>query len=237
MRDYVTVLPHAVFRTLAISVPSILEAARGEADHARFDRRLRDWAGALVEHVGMRVHVRGREHVAPGEAYVVMSNHQSHYDIPVIFVALPMLSIRMVAKAGLFRVPIWGRALRVAGFVPVDRSDRAQAIGALAAARQALAQGISIWIAPEGTRARDGRLGRFKQGGFHLALESGARILPVSIDGTYAALPANTRRVRRGVEVRVTIHRPVDPASFGPERRAELVEAVRASIASALANA
>src|SRR5262245_15773591 len=110
------VLPHAVVETLKISAPTVIEAARGRLDHPLYDRRLRKWAKKLIDYVDMNVRVRGKERVAPGESYVVMSNHQSVYDIPVVFVALDMLSIRMVAKAGLFRVPIWGRALKIAGF-------------------------------------------------------------------------------------------------------------------------
>jgi 1-acyl-sn-glycerol-3-phosphate acyltransferase len=178
--------------------------------------------------------VHGLEHVAAGESYVVMSNHQSHYDIPVVFCALPMLSIRMVAKASLFRVPIWGRALRVSGFVPVDRSRRERAIASLRAARETMQSGISVWIAPEGTRSRTGELGELKHGGFHLALDTGVRILPVTIDGTRDVLPANGYAVRRGVRVRVTVHPPIDPREHGPERRAELVDRVRAAIAGSL---
>jgi 1-acyl-sn-glycerol-3-phosphate acyltransferase len=233
--DLVAVLPHAVFHTLRISAPTIVEAARGRTDHALYDERLRGWARALVDYVGLEFEVRGAENVPRGESFVVMSNHQSVYDIPVVYLALPMLSIRMVAKAILFRVPVWGRALRISGFVEVDRKDRARAIAALRAARETMASGISVWIAPEGTRSRSGELGDFKQGGFHLALETGARILPVTIDGTRNVLPADTYSVERGVHVNVTIHPPIDPAAYGAERRAELVADVRRAIAAPLA--
>src|SRR5687768_14758815 len=111
------VLPHAVVETLKISAPTVVEAARGRTDHALYDRRLREWARRLVGYVGMKIEVQGKENLQPGETYVVMSNHQSVYDIPVVYLALPELSIRMVAKAGLFQIPIWGQALKTAGFV------------------------------------------------------------------------------------------------------------------------
>lgn len=227
-------LPHAAIETLKISAPTVIEAARGGVDRERSDERLRTWARALVERVGMHVEVSGREHVEAGRSYVVMSNHQSHYDIPVIYLALPMLSIRMAAKAGLFKVPIWGQALAASGFVAVDRRDRARAIAALRRARETMAGGISIWIAPEGTRSRTGELGPFKQGGFHLAIETGAPILPVTLEGTIDALPPEGRAVRRGVRVRATIHAPIESREFAPERRAELTQRVREVIGSRL---
>jgi 1-acyl-sn-glycerol-3-phosphate acyltransferase len=228
------VLPHAVVETLKISAPTVVEAARGNTDHQLYDRRLRGWAQRLVDYVGMKIEVRGREHLVAGETYVVMSNHQSVYDIPVIYLSLPELSIRMVAKAGLFKIPIWGQALKTAGFVELDRANRVKAIKALNAARATMESGISIWIAPEGTRTRNGQLLPFKQGGFHLALETGARILPVTISGTRHVLPADTYEVRRGAEVTVTVHPPIDPAPYGKVRRNELVTLVRETIGNVL---
>src|SRR4029079_5554001 len=92
---------------------------------------------------------------------------------PLIFAALPG-SIRMLTKKELFRVPIWGRGLAAGEFVSLDRSQRQQAIRDLGAARDKMADGVILWVAPEGTRSKDGRLGSFKKGGFLLALENGA---------------------------------------------------------------
>ena len=162
-----------------------------------------------------------------------MSNHQSLYDVPVMFQALKR-RVRMVAKSELFKIPGWGRAMRVAGFVEVNRGNRAAAIRGLEQAKTALREGTSIWIAPEGTRGPGDKLLPFKQGGFHLALDTGARILPVSIDGTSAALTAHGRVVHEGAKVRVTVGHPIAAADYGPERREELVAAVRHAIASKL---
>ena len=162
-----------------------------------------------------------------------MSNHQSLYDIPVLYRTLP-LRLRMVAKAELFRIPIWAQAMRAAGFIELDRSARERAIESLERAKAAIERGTSIWIAPEGTRSQDGSLGAFKLGGFHLAAGAGARILPVTVSGTRAILPAKGARVTPGAEVRVTVHAPVDPADYGGEVTDPLVQAVRRAIESAL---
>jgi 1-acyl-sn-glycerol-3-phosphate acyltransferase len=116
----------------------------------------------------------------------------------------------MVAKTELFKVPIWGRAMRAGGMIEVDRSDRARAIASLRRAGEAIADGVSIGIAPEGSRTRDGKVGPLKKGGFHLALETGAAILPVAINGSYNILPPETIRMRRGVAVSVLIGEPIE---------------------------
>ncbi|HEU4408262.1 MAG TPA: lysophospholipid acyltransferase family protein [Polyangiaceae bacterium] len=229
-------LTHAVVETLRISVPTVAEAVLGRSQPASvYDARLRSWSRELLEHARARVRAEGLEKIGDGrEVFVVMSNHQSVYDIPVLFQALPM-SLRMVAKQELFRVPVWGRAMRYSGFVAIDRSDRRRAIESLAVAKQKMQdEGVSIWIAPEGTRSRTGELGPFKSGGFHLALDAGLRILPVSIAGTFELLQADTANIKKGGDVRVAVHEPVDPRAYGPGRRAELMADVRAAIASEL---
>src|SRR5690606_11046135 len=226
-------LLHAVRETVRISAPTVLDATLRRLTPEVCDARLERWSQRLLERARVELVTSGIENAPPGEAFIVMSNHQSLYDIPVVYQSLRR-RLRMVAKRELFRVPLWGAAMRRAGFICVDRSDRSAAIASLAAARGELARGTSTWIAPEGTRSETGRPGEFKQGGFHLAIDPGARILPLTISGTRAVLPSHGRRVRNGVTVRVTVHPPIDTAAYGSERRAELVAAVRAAIESAL---
>jgi 1-acyl-sn-glycerol-3-phosphate acyltransferase len=163
-----------------------------------------------------------------------MSNHQSLFDIPMLFQALRPMTLRMVAKTELYKIPVFGRTLTIAEFVELDRGDKGRARESLALAQRRLKSGINVWIAPEGTRSPTGRLAPFKGGGFKLALDTGARILPVTIEGTRHVMAAKARKVRRGERVDVTVHAPIDPQPFGRERRAELVALVRAAITSAL---
>ena len=225
----IDVLARAAVETLKVSMPTLVEASMGLLTAEVCTDRLDSWSRNLVRQARIDLDVSGREHLTPGEAYVVMSNHQSHYDIPVLFQAL-RVPLRMVAKKELYRIPIMAHAMRAAGFVEVDRSDRRSAISTLESARERLSDAISIWIAPEGTRSLDGRLGSFKKGGFHLALGTGLRILPVTIEGTRGALPAKGLTVRKGARVRVTIAKPIDPADYGPSRMADLVRDVRSAI-------
>ncbi|HET7541464.1 MAG TPA: lysophospholipid acyltransferase family protein [Polyangiaceae bacterium] len=226
-------LLRAAGATLRISVPTLFDALFGKLTPEVCDARLAWWSKRLLAQAEVSLQVSGVEHARSARAFVVMSNHQSLYDIPALYQALP-LRLRMVAKAELFRIPIWAQAMRVAGFVELDRSARERAIESLERAKIALAGGTSIWIAPEGTRSRDGSVGPFKLGGFHLALGAAAPILPVSVAGTRQILPAKGARVEKGAVVRVTIHPAVDPASYGEQVSEPLVQAVRETIQSAL---
>jgi len=223
----------AMAETLAISVPTVVEAARGKLSMESCDARLRSWASRILEQAGATVEVRGQSHLHPGETYVVMSNHRSLYDVPVLFDSFPG-RLRMVAKSELFRIPIWGRAMQVAGFIDVDRRNSQRAIASLERAKLVLESGTSVWIAPEGTRSRSGELGPFKTGGFMLALGTGHKILPVALRGTERILPADGALVQRGAHVEVQFGEPVDPASYGRDARDALVARVRADIAALL---
>lgn len=220
--------------TARITVATVADGALGRPGVAeRADERLASWSARLHEIAQMRVRVDGREHFDTDECFVVMSNHQSHFDVPVLYRVLDR-RLRMVGKTELFKIPLFGRAMRVAGFVEVDRSNRAQAVHALDGARTALAHGTNIWIAPEGTRSETGKLAPFKKGGFHLALAAKVRILPVSIDGTKDVLPAHSRVIRTGRSVRVVVSPPIDPAELGKDRLPELMSRVREAIAAHL---
>lgn len=230
----VDVLLFAALETVKISVPTIVDGLRGRVSPRVCDARLDRWSRRLVEQARIRLEVTGREHVVAGESYVVMSNHQSHYDIPIVFQAL-RIPLRMVAKKELFEIPVMGRAMRYSGFVEVDRGRHARAVRSLASARERLqADGTSVWIAPEGTRSRTGALGSFKRGGFHLAIDAGLRVLPVSIDGSRRVLPAKGLHVSKGELVRVAVHPPVAASDFGRERVSDFIASVREAIAAGL---
>jgi 1-acyl-sn-glycerol-3-phosphate acyltransferase len=217
----------AFYHTLRISVPTVLDALRGQLEPATCDERLHDWAQTLVSITRTDVHIEGQEHIPP-QACIVMSNHQSHSDIPLLYAAIPpSMRLRMVAKAELFRVPIWGRAMHLSGFIPIDRGDRASAIASLEIAKRDLANGTFIWIAPEGTRSRTGQLGKLKKGGFVLAKDTGCPILPVCIDGSGEILPAEGIHLRKDKKARVSF-RPLIP-TVGRDIE-ELMDDVRSAI-------
>jgi 1-acyl-sn-glycerol-3-phosphate acyltransferase len=225
-----------IYETLAISVPTVVDAVHGRVTKAISDQRLARWANNIVRNAHIEVHVEGREHLSRGQTYLVMSNHQSLYDIPVLFEVVGP-NIRMITKQELFTVPIFGNALAAGGFISIDRSKRNAAIRSLDRARQLLASGTHVWIAPEGTRSRDGKLLPFKKGAFYLAFEALLPILPVTLRGTRDALPAKGVRSRPGAHVDVTIHPNIDPAPYvarGKRGRDDLMQEVRRRMESAL---
>ncbi|MEI8256425.1 MAG: lysophospholipid acyltransferase family protein [Deltaproteobacteria bacterium] len=226
----------AVYETLAISVPTVADGDFSRETVARSNARLTLWSRRLLAQAEVDLTVEGQEHLEPGRPYVVMSNHASHYDVPVLFQAWPG-TMRMVAKTELYRVPVFGRAMTAAGFIEIDRSNRERAIASLKIARERLAMGISVWIAPEGTRSRTGELKPFKKGGFMLAMETGLSVAPVGIVGSRDILPVGTRWVQPGARVHVVIGRPISvpPLASGHDARDRLMAEVRAAIEAAAA--
>jgi 1-acyl-sn-glycerol-3-phosphate acyltransferase len=193
-----------------ISAVSLVDLARGSLERDDVDERARWFAHRVIELLQIRLSASGAERVPPDRAYVYMSNHQSHLDIPMLYATLPSPTIRMLGKKELFQIPIWGRALRAAEFIEVDRSNHVRAVQSIERAAELLRDGVSIYLAPEGTRSRDGRIGKLKKGGFHLAKETGTPIVPVAIRGTIDILPRGTRTMHSGKDVAVTIGAPID---------------------------
>ena len=191
-----------------ITAPTLLEAVQGSLGRSAIDERARWFGREVVRLLDVKLDVAGAERV-PAEAVVYMSNHQSHMDIPILYATLPSPTIRMLAKTELFRIPLWGRALRAADFVEVDRGNHTRAVASIEHAAQLIKDGVSIYLAPEGTRSRDGRIGRLKKGGFHLALGTGAPIVPVAIRGTIDILRRGDKVMRSGQSVRVRIGDPI----------------------------
>jgi 1-acyl-sn-glycerol-3-phosphate acyltransferase len=189
----------------------------------------RPWSRLLLLAAGIRLDVQGRWHVPEGPCLLVV-NHQSLFDIPTLFLAVPGRT-RFVAKQSLFRIPFLGWAMRASGCIPIDRGNRARAVRSLMHAAHRVRGGTSVVLFAEGTRSRDGRLAPFKKGGFHLALQAGVPVVPIAISGSFRRLAPGTLRVRPGT-VAVRIAPPLDPAAC--PRVEDLMEQVRQAIASRL---
>jgi 1-acyl-sn-glycerol-3-phosphate acyltransferase len=183
-----------------------------------------------VKLVGVNVVVRGMENLQPGQNYIFMSNHVSNLDPPILIPSIPGRCSVLVKKE-LFRTPVLGSGMKLAQLVPVDRSDRDAAIESVQAAIEVLRQGLHMLIYPEGTRSSDGRLLPFKKGPFHLAMDSGVPVVPVTLLGTYESWPKTRFALHPGTAT-VVFHPPLDPRDYGD--RDALMQDVRAAIASAL---
>jgi 1-acyl-sn-glycerol-3-phosphate acyltransferase len=179
---------------------------------------------------GVRTKMVGYETLDLSRNYIFMSNHVSNLDPPVLIPRLPFRQTVMVKKE-LFKVPILGPAMRLADFVPIDRSNREAAVAGVRDAEATVRKGLHMAVFPEGTRSRDGVLLPFKKGPFYLAMETGTPIVPITILGSEKLLPKGKTLARAG-EVALVFHPVVDPKDH-PDRD-ELMKTVRDAVASAL---
>lgn len=191
------------------------------------------WGKTLAFLTGMRVTLRSEATLEPGRPYVFMANHVSSADIWALYAVLPV-RVRMIAKKQLGAIPFFGWALRAGRFVFIDRQDPHAARRSIDEAARRIRGGVSVLIFPEGTRSRDGRLGSFKKGGFHLAVNAGVPIVPVAVRGTFALLPPKTLWIRPG-PVEVVLAPPVPTQGLADTERSHLVERVQAMVAARLA--
>jgi len=186
-------------------------------------------AGYYLARIDVRV--EGRELVPAKTSCIFMANHVSNLDPPALLPNIPGRTSAFI-KDSLMRIPVFGLGLRLAEFIPVDRSgDRESAQESIAAARRILAKGMHITTFVEGTRSPDGRMLPFKKGPFYLAKETGAPCIPVSIWGTETMMAKGSLRIHPGT-AHVIFHRPLNPADY--ETREDLMAAVRAAIACGL---
>lgn len=237
--------PYHWWRTVFFLIPaiSVYTIVLGAASivSSLFDRRgyfahgcARAWSWLILKTTGVRVDIQGLERVVRGTTYVFVSNHQSIYDIPVIFASLPY-QLRIISKASLARFPVLGWHLRRGGHLFVDRRhpDRA---GILGRWRALVSEGLSLLIFAEGTRSWEGRVARFKAGSFLLAIEAGLPIVPLAVIGTRQVMPKGRLRTEPA-SVRLIVHDPIQPpAIVAPTTRdaKALADRVHAIVAEAV---
>jgi 1-acyl-sn-glycerol-3-phosphate acyltransferase len=207
----------------AVSVASSLFERTGRFAHGC----ARLWSRLILATTGVRVRIEGLESLEPGKTYIFVSNHQSIYDIPVIFWWLPY-QLRIIAKESLGSFPFIGWHLRRTGHLLVDRRNPDRA-GILKRWRDLVVNGLSLIIFPEGTRSADGRVGRFKAGSFMLAIEAGLPIVPVSIVGTRFVMRKGRLTVEPG-DVRLVVHPPIETAGRAEQPTIDHARALAAEV-------
>lgn len=190
------------------------------------DKTLHHWVDQLLDIVKVKYKVINPNQVQPqpGKATILMCNHSSAYDIPLGFKAFPNHSIRMLAKKELSRIPIMGKGMSAAEFPFVDRKNRYQAIKDLEYVHELMKSGIVIWVAPEGTRSKDGKLAPFKKGAFITAIQAQATIIPIGIRGAFNILPARSFRINLNEQAEIHIGQPIDATLFSIENKDALIE-------------
>jgi 1-acyl-sn-glycerol-3-phosphate acyltransferase len=200
-------IPAITVYTIVLGATSIISSVfdrRGYTAHAC----ARWWSWLILKTTGVRVEISGLERLIAGNTYIFVSNHQSHYDTPVIFNSLPF-QLRIIAKESLSRFPILGWHLKRGGHLFVDRRNPDRA-GILNRWRALVSEGLSLIIYAEGTRSPDGHVARFKAGSFLLAIQAGLPIVPLAVIGTRDVMPKGRLRTEPG-DVRLVIHDPIQP--------------------------
>lgn len=193
----------------------------------------RVWSRIMLRTVGARVSYHGLSRALEQTPCIFAANHQSQIDIWALARVVPVAT-RFAAKRELFRIPLLGWVLATADFVPIDRSNRAEAMRSLGRAVEQIRRGRSLVLFPEGARSRDGRLRPFKKGPFHVAVAAGVPVVPVAIRGSFDVLAPGSLRVRPGA-VDVFFEPAIDVAPYGADGLAELVARVHGAIAERLA--
>jgi 1-acyl-sn-glycerol-3-phosphate acyltransferase len=191
------------------------------------------WSRVGLFVAGVELAVEGTELVPRGQPLIFMGNHQSNFDVLALFQAVPV-RFNWLAKEELFKIPVFGRSIRCAGYIPIDRSDGRKALGSLKRAAEIVKGGTSVAIFPEGTRSNDGELLPFKRGGFMLGVRAGVPIVPFSIRGSMAVNPPDNFLMLRKGTIRVRFSEPIPVKSSGSEVLPEIMEKVRKAIAAGL---
>ncbi len=220
-----TVLSTVVFGMLAIIVSFF--SKKGEGVH----HVARAWGKCILWISGVRVETHGFDPGLIGQSCIFMSNHQSNYDIPVLYCGLPV-QFRWLAKEELFRIPIFGRSMRSAGYISIDRSNRKSAFKSLAKAAEMIRAGTSVMIFPEGTRSGDGNLLPFKKGGFVLAVDAGVPIVPIVISGTHKIMPKGRLLITRH-RVRIDVCAPISASAYTRKTKDDLMVHVQTAMSEA----
>lgn len=186
------------------------------------------WSRICAFFTPIFVKVRGIENVDRKQSYIVVSNHQSHYDIFVVF-GWMWMDLKWVMKKELRKVPFIGYACEKVGHIIIDRSDHQAAVESINAAKKNLINGTSAIFFPEGTRSRDGNIGKFKKGAFFLAIDLGLPILPLTIKGTRKILPSHSTNLLPG-KAELIVHPPISTKGYSEANLSELMTKTRTVI-------
>lgn len=212
-------LTTVILGTVAI-ILSIFDSS-GNAPHLV----ARLWGKIQLKTTGTKVRIEGLDKIDPKQSYILVSNHQSNFDIFALLGYLP-IQFRWTAKASLFRIPFLGWAMSRIGYIPIERESPKKAYKSMLQAAEKVKNGISVMIFPEGTRSPDGHLQPFKKGVFLIALKSQAPILPITIKGTNKIMRKGDWRTYPG-NVQIIIDQPLETKHVSPMEEEVLSAKVR----------
>lgn len=218
--------------TLDMCIRCIIRNLAGKVTRPWVDSRMERWSKQMVQlwRITCTIHNPKKVHPKAGQPTILMCNHSSLFDIPVCYRAFNDISLRMLAKKEMSKLPFMGKAMKNAEFPFIDRKNRRQAVKDLAVIHDMLASGIVMWIAPEGTRSPDAHVGPFKKGGFITAIQTKATIIPMGVRGAFDILPSRTRKCYLNQKAEVHIGDPIDASQFTLDNKEDLIYQTREAI-------
>lgn len=226
---FATAAAATFFLGLAVIVAALLGVK--DTPGGIYDKVPRWWSTAVLWAVGIKVRVHGMENASGGEPHIFASNHVSWFDVPALAAVLPRY--KFVAKAELFKVPIFGSAMRAAGMIEIQRDNRKAAFGAYDVAAERIRAGNSVVVFPEGTRGHAYPLRPFKKGPFVLAIAAGVPILPMIVHGTIEIMPKGSLWAHSGT-IDIHLLEPVSTIGVDYDHRQVLMQTVRTRMADAM---
>lgn len=232
MRTLVTLVTLLLATPLFGSI-AILAAMLGVRDGkgSLFDNLPRWWSRSLLAAAGVKVELHDAHVLTEDTPHIFLANHVSWIDVLALAATLPRY--KFVGKAELFRVPLFGRAARAVGSIPIERGNRKAAFQSYDEAAEQIRGGASVVVFAEGTRGTEYPLRQFKKGPVILAISAGVPLVPVLVYGTIEILPRGSFRVRPGT-VHLHFLEPVDPSGFTYEQRDSLSRIARDRMTEAL---
>ncbi len=222
----------SVLYSLNTSIRAIIKRFLGSISRTWVDSTLQLWVNRILNAVKVNYKLynpHGSE-PQPGQPTIIMCNHSSLYDIPLSLKAFPKHSVRMLAKKEMEKIPFLAGAMRASEFPFIDRKNRRQAIKDLDAMQDLLISGIVMWVAPEGTRSKDGKLSSFKKGAFITAIQAKATIIPIGIRGAFDILPARSLQFNIEQTAEVHIGKAIDASKYTIEEKEALMQLVHKEI-------
>jgi 1-acyl-sn-glycerol-3-phosphate acyltransferase len=198
------------------------------------DPVIRFWARSLLASAGVQVTVEGAENLPRYRHFILAINHQSHFDVPVILASLDR-HLRFVAKTELYKIPLFGAAVRATGNIEVDRSGGDKDRRALRHAVASVRERVNIIFFPEGTRSDDGVLRPFKKGAAVLAIEAQVPLIPAAVAGTCHILPKGSKNIHFGRRAALVVGAPIETAGMKLDEREALTQRAHEAVAKALA--
>ena len=214
----------AAFATLTVFLPVTIASLLSKTGNLAFTIS-KLWAHIMLKATCVHPVIRGRDKIIKGKSYIIISNHQSEYDILAIVTTLG-IQFRWIIKKELLKVPLFGYALYKSRNIFIDRGQGDAAMKSIRQSMERLPEGVSLMFFAEGTRSQDGTIQPFKKGGFVMAMEKGIPILPVTVNGSRKVLPKKSLVFHPG-PIEVVISDPIETTGLSLGNLQDLMDKTR----------